>query len=301
MKSKLQIQAPAAILFLALSLAVAQAQTAQTAPSNAPAVNPATALPAGGGSSITPDFNPFIVPVAPPAPQWIDPNWSDPDIVLTNVDYDGLPLSEVARNLRERFKDNFDILPMPKTFGKDWDGETIHLQLKNVRASEIFNAMNLVFENDRTPLRWELKSIKAHQATDQHVHRWVQLRVLPEVALRDIPQIKPPETHRMVYFVGNLVGDEKSGGMTMAQLTKTILKIWPTELGNQPDSILQFHEDAQLLVVNGTREQLDFIQQTLHALQQKVEWEHLKPASAGSGSKTDKPKSDLKSGADGAK
>jgi hypothetical protein len=300
MKSKLQIQAPAAILFLLLSLAVAPAQTF---PSNAPAVNPATG-PGGGGarSTQTIDLNTGL-PVAPPAPQWIDPNWSDPDIVLTNVDYDGLPLSEVARNLRERFKDNFDILPMPKTFGKDWGVETIRLQLKNVRASETFNAMNLVFENDRTPLRWELRSslIKAHQAADQHVHRWVQLRVLPEAAPTDIPQIKPPETHRMVYFVGNLVGDEKSGGMTMAQLTQTIFKIWPREMGNQPDHILQFHEDAQLLVVNGTREQLDFIQQTLHALQQKMELEHLKQASAGSDSKTDKPQSDLKSGADGAK
>jgi hypothetical protein len=267
MKSKLQIQIPAAILFLILSLAVAPAQPA---PPNAPTVNPTTGLPAGGWP---PTLDPATgLPVPPPAPQWIDPNWSDPDIVLNDVVYDGLPLSEVARDLRERFKDSFDILPMPKTFGKDWGGETIRLQLKNVRASETFNAMNLVFENDRTPLRWELKQSPGRRGM-------VQLRVLPEAALKDVPQTKPPETHRVVYFVGNLIGDEKSGGMTMDQIIKTISEIWPTDFG-KPEGAIQFHKDAQLLVVNGTPDQLEFVHQTLAALEQKVESAHPKSAEA---------------------
>ena len=270
MKSKLQIQIPAAILFLILSLAVAPAQPA---PSGAPTVNPTAGLPVAGGA---PAFDQTTgLPVTPPAPQWIDPSWSDPDIVLTNVVYDGMPLTEVARTLRERFKDRFnndtfDFLPMPKTFGKDWGDETIQLQLNNVRASEIFKALNLVFENDRTPLRWELKQSVTHT---HHVNRWVMLRVLPEAAPTDVPQNKPPETHRMVYFIGNLVGDEKSGGMTMEQIAKTISDVWPAEFG-KPDSVIQFHKDAQLLVVNGTREQLEFIQQTLQALGRKAELAH---------------------------
>src|SRR5208283_4867638 len=267
MKSKLQIQIPAAILFLILSLAVAPAQPA---PSSAPAVNPATGLPAADGA---PAIDPTTgLPVLPPAPQWIAPNWSDPDIVLTNVVFNGWPLSEVAKILRERFKDrfnndSFDFLPMPKTFGKDGGDETIQLQLNNVRASEIFNAMNLVFENDRTPLRWELmqSATPAH-----HVNRWVMLRVQPEAAPTDVPQTKPPETHRMVYFVGNLVGDEKSGGMTMEQIVKTITDVWPAEFG-KPEGVIQFHKDAQLLVANGTPDQLEFIHQTLAALEQKVQ------------------------------
>ena len=267
MKSKLQIQIPAAILFLTLSLAVAPAQTP---PSSAPAANPAMGLP-GAASGLTVDPTTGL-PVPPPAPQWIAPNWTDPNIVLTNVVCDGLQLSEVAKYLHEQFKDrfnndSFDFLPMPKTFGKDWGDETIQLQLKNVRASDIFNAMNLVFENDRTPLRWELKQsvTPAH-----HVNRWVMLRVLPEAAPTDVPQTKPPETHRTVYFVGNLVGDEKSGGMTMEQIVKTISEIWPADYG-KPESVIQFHKEAQLLVVNGTRDQLEFIHQTLTALAQKVE------------------------------
>lgn len=300
MKSKLQI--PAAILFLILSLAVAPAQPA---PASAPAVNPATGLPATGGAGGVLTIDPATgLPVPPPAPQWIASNWTDPDIVLTNVDFEGsLPLSEVAKNLRARLQDrfnhdSFDVLPMPKTFGKDWGDETIQLQLNNVRASDIFNAMNLVFENDRTPLRWELTQsvTPAH-----HVNRWVQLRVLPEASPADVPQAKPPETHRMVYFVGNLLGDEKSGGMTMNQLVKTISNIWPLELGNQPESVFQIHEDAQLLIVNGTHDQLDFIQQTLQALKQKAEFGRFKQQSGGDGSKNADAKSDLKSPDGGSK
>jgi hypothetical protein len=196
-------------------------------------------------------------------PQWIDPNWSDPDIVLTNVVYDGLPLSEVAIQLRARFRDHFDILPMPQTFNTDWGTTIINLQLKNVRASEVFNAMNLIFENDRTPVRWELKPAPGGRPL-------VLLRVLPEVAPQPAPQAKAPETHRMVYFVGNLMGDEKSGGMTMAQIVKTISDVWPADYG-KPDGVIQFHEEAQLIVVNGTHEQLEFIHQTLAALGLKVE------------------------------
>ena len=281
MKSKLQIQTLAAILFLILSLAVAPAQPAQP---GAPAVNPAPGLPTGGGVlTIDPATG---LPVPPPAPQWIAPNWTDPDIVLTNVVFDGLPLSEVAKNLRERFRgrfnnDSFDFLPMPKTYGKDWGEETIQLQLNNVRASDIFNAMNLVFENDRTPLRWELKQ---SVTPARHVNRWVQLRVLPEAA--EPLAAKPPETRRMVYFVGNLLGDEKSGGMTMLQIANTISKIWPADLGRL-EGVIQFHNEAQLLVVNGTRNQLDFIQQTLAALELKAQQEKTRRISADLQSKVD--------------
>jgi len=104
MKSKLYLQSLAAIFFLIVSLGTAPAQKGPGAP---PAVDPNTGLPitmpqpgSTGG---------LATPQPHPAPQWIDPNWKDPDIVLTNVDYE-LPLSEVVRHLRERFKDSFDVL-----------------------------------------------------------------------------------------------------------------------------------------------------------------------------------------------
>jgi hypothetical protein len=227
----------------------------QAAESSIPMVDPNTGLP-----------------ITASEPQWIDSTWSDPDIILTNISYDGLLLSDVAQDLSKQFK-TFDILPMPQAFGHDWGSEIIvHLQLRGVRASEIFNAMNLVFENDRTPVRWQL--------TAQFGRPLVQLRVLPEAAPQPPPPPKPPETRRMVYFVGNLLGDEKSGGVTMEQIVKTISDIWPAELG-KPDGVIQFHKEAQLLVVNGTSEQLEFIRQTLAALEQKSALEKAKINSTG--------------------
>jgi hypothetical protein len=65
--------------------------------------------------------------------------------------------------------------------------------------------------------------------------------------------------------VGNLIGDDKSGGMTIEQVVKTISDVWPAEFG-KPEGVIQFHKEAQLLVANGTPEQLEFIHQTLAAL-----------------------------------
>jgi hypothetical protein len=270
MKSKLQIQTAAVVCILFVSLAAA---LAQPAPPSAPAVTPATSLPApGSAAAIDPGTGLPLAPPAPPERNWIDPNWNDPALVVTNISFDGLPLGEVARHLRELFKDEFNILPMPQAFGNDWGQTTVHLELKNVRASEIFNAMNLVFENERTPLRWELKQ-------EPNAQPLVLLRVLPEAAPHAAAEAEAPQTHRMVYFVGNLVGDAKNGGMTMEQIVKTISDIWPADFG-KPQDALQFHTDAQLLVVNGTPDQLDFIRQTLAALEQKVESARPKSANA---------------------
>jgi hypothetical protein len=157
-----------------------------------------------------------------------------------------------------------------------------------VTASDVFNAMNMVFENDHTPLRWQLTSMNGGRQI-------VILRVLPDAALELSPKT---ETHRMVYFVGNLIGDEKSGGMTADQIIDTILKSWPAEFGKS-DGVIQFHKDAQLLIVNGTREQNEFVQQMLSALQQKAEWDRSQRNSTGSSSKINDSKTELKSGNDG--
>jgi hypothetical protein len=250
MKSKLRFPAAAVCVFLA-SLTTA---LSQTVPPRAPA-----ALPVA-----PPNFDPNTgLPMAPqPAtPDWIDDNWKEPRLLVTNLVYDGIPLKDVVQNLRERFSgpDGFDILPLPEV-GSDDSGSSviIRLTLRNVRASEIFNAMNLIFENDRKPLRWFLKGGINRQL--------VQLRALPPPP----PEAKAPDTQRMVYFVGNLIGDEKSGGMTMDQIIKTILDVWPSDFG-KPDGVIRFHEDAQLLVINGTPDQIAFIRQTLAALGEKVQ------------------------------
>jgi hypothetical protein len=224
----------------------------------------------------------------------MDPNWKDPDIVLTNVYYE-LPLSEVVRHLRERFKDSFDVLANGNG-DIDPSAVMIRLQLKNVTASEVFNAMNLVFENDRTPLRWELK-LNGKRPT-------ALLRVLaspkyPPPAIIDpttgLPVPPPvPEPKRMVYFVGDLTGDAKSGGMTMEQIVKTVEEIWDMTY-HEPGGV-QFHKDAQLLIVSGTDDQIMFVQRTLAALRVKVQLDRERHQAAESKPKTDEPKSGVGGG-----
>jgi len=234
-----------------------------------------------------------------PAPEWKDANWKDPDITLTNVFYDNLPLSEVARLLSDQFKQQFDVLlpgnassttymngqMVAAGWQNEWRLEPITLRSKNVTASEIFAAMNLLFENNRTPLRWELK-VNGHR----------QIALL-RVLIEPTPQGNPfansaaPEVQRRVYFVGNLIGDEKNGGMTMEQIIKTVTDVW--KMADASSGNIQFHKEAQLLVVTGTPSQIDFMEQTLSGLKQRTEWERFKSSSktTEAKSKPDEPKS----------
>jgi len=277
MKSKLHLSAGVLlILFLSPSPSFAQRFLGVNSPPpspGAPAFDPTTGQP--------------IAQAAPPT--WKDDDWKDPDITLAKVSYSDLPLSEIARDLRADFKDQFDILlPAPTTGNKafnditglpqpdtDWGAMPVRLELRNVTASEIFNAMNLVFENDQTPLRWELRVNGSRQIAVLHV----LVHVPDFVATRQMAP--PPREVRKVYFVGDLIGDEKNGGMSMQDIIKTVTDVW--KMSGDSGGKIQFHEDAQLLVVSGSPDQIDFVFQTLIALRQKADLAREKHAPAKKG------------------
>jgi len=102
------------------------------------------------------------------------------------------------------------------------------------------------------------------------------------------------EPKRMVYFVGDLTGDAKSGGMTMEQIVKTVEEIW--DMTYHEPGVVQFHKDAQLLIVSGTPDQIAFVQQTLGALRVKVQLDRSRHQAAESKPKTDEPKSGVGGG-----
>jgi hypothetical protein len=277
MKSKLKFSTVVA-LFLATSSCLCLAQLGGGG--GQPVFNPAT-----GQFQNSPGqpqaFDPVTGQPIPPGADWKDSNWKDPDITVTNISYDGLPLSEVARSLGDQFKEQFDIL-LPSAGSRmmnvngqqitvgwqnDWPSEPISLRLKNVTASEIFAAMNLLFENNRTPLRWELKVNGRRQIA--------LLRVLVDPMPQGQVNAQPPEIKRRVYFVGNLIGDEKNGGLSMEQIIKTITDVW--KMADASGGNIQFHKEAQLLVVSGTQSQIDFMEQTLQALSEKMNLQNSQP------------------------
>jgi hypothetical protein len=251
MKSHLRL--PIAALFLVISLWTASAQ--YPAP---PAIDPATGLPIAviPRESAAKTFSPVIDPMTGlpiVLSEWKHPDWKDPKNVLPEVMYDNVPVVEVARHLSETFKDEFDIL-LPRGFG-DVD-TSVSLKLKNVKASEVFFAMNLLFENDRTPLRWELKLNGNRQIA--------LLRVLEDLARFTA---FPSPTLKRVYFVGDLIEGNNSG-MSLKDVHNTVMEVASMTSG-QPESI-KIHNQAQLIVVTGTPEQIEIIEQTLTALRARA-------------------------------
>ena len=219
----------------------------------APVIDPATGLP---------------MPEPQPERQWIDPAWVDPEITLTNVAYDEIRMSDVANDLRSRFKNAFDILISPR-----WTDPTrklidpemceIKLQLRNVTASEVFRAMNLLLEAQNTPLRWQL--------TVNGSRPLALLRVIPELltAANSLDPGAGEPKKPMVFFVGDLIGGEKSGKMTMNQLRGILDEIIQLAYPGE-DLGLGFHYDAQLVIVRGTDQQIGFVQNAIEALEQKA-------------------------------
>lgn len=265
MKFKLQLRTMAAIVSLVASVTVASAQQSQT---SVPTIDPTTGLP---------------LPLA--APQWKDPNWKDPAKVLPAINWpEGLPLSEVVRHLREQFTNYFDIIMpearQPGNNSFDASAYEVKLILRNVTASEVFGAMNLEFKDANVPFRWEL-TMNGNR---------------PTASLHNVPTLLPPAPpqQRRVFFVGDLISDP-FGSMTMPQIVQTISDVWSKAYGQS--GVIQFYDPAQLVIVTGAPDQIDFIEQTLVALRKKAElnrMEHSK--SAGSDSKTAGPKSDASTG-----
>ena len=263
MKTKLQILIAVFSIVFSMETASAQQPPPPPTPINPvtglpePVANdPATGLPADG----SPPFKD-----ANGTATWIDPKWQDPNTVLPSVELRNIPLTEVAFQLREQFmralkRDYFDII-VPNAPGFDPTQIFVDLRLKNVKASEIFSAMNLQFELNKSPLRWELTMNGSR----------------PTALLRELTQIAPPLQNRKVFFVGDML-DDFSGTNDAAKLdsiSDTIQHGWIIT-GIQP-GVINTYPSGQLLIVSGNPDQVDLAEQTLRALKEKADYEHPRP------------------------
>lgn len=259
MKTKLQIF----ITVLSIVFSMAKASAQQPVPINPQTglpepvtqIDPATGLPADG----SPPFK-----NTNGAATWIDPSWKDPDVVLPRIDFQNIPLTEVTRILQERFVsalkvDYFDIILPSAAPGFDPTQIDVQLELKNVKASEIFSAMNLQFALNGSPLRWEL-TLNGSRPT-------AILRILPQLAHPAPPQIEK------VFFVGDML-DQYPGTNDVEKLRK-ISDLVVRALGDAGIQVgkINNYPAGQLLIVSGTPDQVDLAEQTLRALKEKAEFE----------------------------
>jgi hypothetical protein len=207
---------------------------------------------------------------------------------MTNVLFDGIPLGEVAKQLKTSFSNQFDVIITPSLSPVTGPGIAanpaaeplepsailINLRLKNVTAGEIFNAMNLYFEAQNIPVRWELK---------MNGHRPIAVVRLAEEPAPDNALARPYAAERIVIYVGDLLGE----GLTMDNLVEKLREIYtmasvPTHpaLPRTPTMVphIAGHKETSLLIVSGTPEQIGIIRSTIDALKQKVEADRHKAA-----------------------
>lgn len=270
MKTKLQIL----VTVLSITFLVARASGQQAAPINSqpPPPRPVPIDPQTGLPESVPDIDPATGLPADGSPPfkdanggatWMDPAWKDSNKVLPSFSSSGLPLTEVVNRLREQFTNDFDIILPNAIPGFDPTQIGVDLELKNVKASEIFSAMNLQFELNESPLRWELTLNGSR----------------PTAILRNLPRLSPSPTPqiRKVFFVGDML-DEYSGANDAEKLHE-ISDILVRAMGDAGMDVgkINNYPEGQLLIISGTPEQADLAEQTLRALKEKAEFEKTHP------------------------
>ena len=191
---------------------------------------------------------------------WINLGPQQPEI---NVEQ-GLPLGEFARNMVKLFSNQFDII-LPKD---DRDPNTIDvvLRLKDVRAIEIFNALNLYFDVQEIPAHWRL-TLNGTRPTA------ILLIDKPKV-----PATPPVETEKIAPTVFSIVeilsmnseaGDKQpldSLADAIAAVLDDMKKPGRAKVNTPGGPILKMHAQAGILFFSGTWEDTELVRSTLAAL-----------------------------------
>jgi len=160
-----------------------------------------------------------------------------------DISFDGLPLGEVTKMLREYFPEmNFLV-------DQDAENEPIHIeQLRNVTLEDILTAIELCTKN----------SIKAAPVNDRIVHLF---------------SVLPQETSKTVCRTFNLANylalRPEETGQALADLEDALKTCWKllaqAESNPQPsrEPVMSLHKATQLLIVAGTQEQLETVAQVV--------------------------------------
>lgn len=188
-----------------------------------PSIDPATGLP--------------LAPLPPEAWQKKCPK---------DISFQGLPLGEVTKMLREYFPEmNFLV-------DQDVENEPIHIeQLRNVTLEDILIAIDLSTQG----------SVKAAPVNDRIVHLSSALR-----------QERPKTVCRTFNLANYLASSPEETGQALADLEDALKTCWKllaqAESNPQPlpEPVMSLHKATKLLIVAGTQEQLDTVAQVISQL-----------------------------------
>ncbi len=194
-----------------------------------------------------------------------------PDMpTLKDAEFNGLPLEEVARSVRNSATNAFDIiLPTDRN-----DLPNVTLQLRNVGPAQIFTAMNLQFEMDAQKWRW-VPFLNGGRPT-------VALKSLSQ---KPIPAVES-KLRTTIFYCGDLL--LTSGAETrrkeMDDIAKSLaemLSVARAQTSDQsPHPRISVDGRVEVLVVTATDDEIEVIKDFLTALKLRVHNETIRANAA---------------------
>jgi len=176
--------------------------------------------------------------------------------------FNGMPLDEVAQRIVNIFKNQFDlILPADS----DLSTIPVKLELKNVNAIEIFNALNIYFETGNIPAHWKLtlngsrptallEMKKPKETAPAEPERKHTVFSIADILYSNGPKVPPERVDETMEAVNAVLQD----------IQKPNTPAVNTPGGPQ----LKIHMQAGILVFTGTSEETELVRSTLQALTQ---------------------------------
>lgn len=193
--------------------------------------------------------------------------WSAIGPPQAEIAIDSASLNEVALDFAKLFENQFDVIlppndPAPAPI-------TLQMRLKDVRAIEVFNAMNLYFQAQKLEARWTL-TLNGTRPT-------AILTVLPP-SKPPVAPTPPPATEKIAPTVFSIVeilslnsaaGDKQptdSLADAIAAVLDDLQKPGRAKVNAPGGPILKMHAQAGILVFSGTWEETELVRSTLAAL-----------------------------------
>jgi hypothetical protein len=182
----------------------------------------------------------------------------------TEIVLEGTPLNEVAWNTAKIFKNQFDLILPPAD--PDLSKMIVQMQLKDVRAIEVFNAMNLYFEVQKLPARWKL-TLNGSRPTAILGMEKPQVAATPPAEMEKIGRTVfsiPEILYASVSPLDKQTADNLAD--TIAAALDDLQKPGHAKVNAPGGPIIKVHAQAGILVCSGTWEETELVRSTLQAL-----------------------------------